>query len=53
MEMSSQLQALDALPSGKDLQYQLNMRVDGPAASLDTAVKIKITFPFQESYRDS
>ena len=53
MEMSSQLQALDALPSGEDPQYQLNKRVDGPTASLDTAKKIKITFPFQESYRDS
>jgi hypothetical protein len=43
MEMSSQLQALEALHSGKDPQYQLNKRVDGPTASLDTAEKIKIT----------
>jgi len=53
MEMSSQLQALDALPSGKDPQYELNRRVVGPTASLDTAEKIKISFPFQESHSDS
>jgi hypothetical protein len=53
MEMNSQLQALDALPSGKDPKYQLNKRLDGPTASLDTAEETNITFPSQESYRDS
>jgi hypothetical protein len=45
MEISGQIQALAALPSRKDPQYQLNKRACEHTASLDVAEKIKKLFP--------